>query len=164
MTSRTRTLSWWLYCYALYFFITPELWCPRLSFLLAIFISLFMCVFQDWNQMLSSLAELKFCTQLNDTDLLDEKPDMNSIPLLDHADELNHNLQQKSEVISMFLLVPLMYVGDYLDHNSISTTLLGNQLGLKGKYTGFKRMQTTGVCSGFGIFFFLFHNLFIFCP
>ncbi|XP_026775765.2 transmembrane protein 248 [Pangasianodon hypophthalmus] len=86
----------------------------------------------DWNQMLGSLADLKFCTQLNDTALLNEKPDMYSPPLVDHADELINNTQQKSDIISVFLLVPLTHVGDYLDHNSISTSLLGSQLGLKG--------------------------------
>lgn len=106
------------------------MWHPRSS--------LFMCVFQDWNQMLGSLADLKFCTQLNDTDLLNKKPDINSPPLLVHADELIPNTQQKSEIISLFLLVPVMHVGDDLDHSSITATLLGSQLGLKGIYTGFK--------------------------
>ncbi|XP_017341021.1 transmembrane protein 248 [Ictalurus punctatus] len=86
----------------------------------------------DWNQMLGSLADLKFCTQLNDTDLLNEKPDTNSPRLLDHADELINNIQQKSEIKSMFLLVPLMHVGDDFEHSSISATLLGSQLGLEG--------------------------------
>ncbi|KAF4081465.1 hypothetical protein AMELA_G00161520 [Ameiurus melas] len=86
----------------------------------------------DWNQMLGSLADLKFCTQLNNTDLLNETPDMNSPRLLDHADELINNIQQKSEIKSMFLLVPLMRVGDDFEHNSISATLLGSQLGLEG--------------------------------
>ncbi|XP_058264878.1 transmembrane protein 248 [Hemibagrus wyckioides] len=86
----------------------------------------------DWNQMLGSLANLKFCTQLNDSDVLNEKPDMNSPPLLTHADELINSTQHKSEVISKLLLVPLMNVGDSLDHDSISATLLGSQLGLKG--------------------------------
>lgn len=125
----------------------PEIWCPRLSFFVDDPFLLFVCVFfQDWNQMLGSLAYLKFCTQLNDTDLLNNKPDMNSPPLLDHADVLINNTQQESEVISMFLLVPLMHVGDYLDHNSISATLLGSQLGLKGMYTGSNKMQTDGMC------------------
>ncbi|KAI5100376.1 insulin-like growth factor-binding protein 3 receptor, partial [Silurus meridionalis] len=82
----------------------------------------------DWNQMLGSLADLKFCTQLNDTDLLNEKPDMNSPPLLNHADELINNTQKKS----VFLLVTLRTDGDYMNYNSISDTLLGSQLGLKG--------------------------------
>ncbi|KAM9495448.1 transmembrane protein 248 isoform 1-T5 [Clarias gariepinus] len=86
----------------------------------------------DWNQLLGSLARLKFCTQLNDTDLLNERPDINSPLLLNHGDEPFNNTQQKTEVISRFLLVPLMHVGEYLDHNSISSTLLGSQLGLKG--------------------------------
>lgn len=96
--------------------------------------------------MLGSLADLKFCTQLNDTDLLNEKPDTNSPRLLDHADELINNIQQKSEIKSMFLLVPLMHVGDDFEHSSISATLLGSQLGLEGMYTGSKRTQTAGVC------------------
>lgn len=104
--------------------------------------------------MLGSLADLKFCTQLNATDLLNEKPDVNSPPLLDPADEVIPNTQQKSEVVSVFLLVPLRHVGDSLDHNGLSATLLGSQLGLKGMYTGSKRMQTAGVCSGFGDIFF----------
>lgn len=87
--------------------------------------------------MLASLADLKFCTQLNDSALLNEKPAVKSPPLLDHGDELIANNQQKNEVISMFLFVPLMHVGDYLDHNIISATLLGSQLGLEGMCTSF---------------------------
>ncbi|XP_060743084.1 transmembrane protein 248 [Tachysurus vachellii] len=88
-------------------------------------------IVMDWNQMLASLAKLKFCSQLNDSDLLNEKPDINSPPLLTHADELINSTQQKHEVISKLLLVPLMHVGDHLDHSSISATLLGSQLGLR---------------------------------
>lgn len=98
--------------------------------------------------MLGSMANLKFCTQLNDSDVLNEKSDMNSPPLLTHADELINSTQHKSEIISKLLLVPLMNVGDSLDHDSISATLLGSQLGLKGMYTSPKSMQTAGVCSG----------------
>lgn len=107
----------------------------------------FVCVFQDWNQMLGSLANLKFCTQLSDTDLLNEQSDINSPPLLTHADELNSSTQQKSEVISKLLLVPIMHTGHHLDHNSISATLLGSQLGLKGMYPCSKGMQFL-ICSG----------------
>lgn len=109
--------------------------------------------------MLASLAKLKFCTQLNDSDLLNEKPDINSPPLLTHADELINSTQQKREVISKLLLVPLMHVGDHLDHSSISATLLGSQLGLRGMYAGSKCMQSAGKCSrcdGFLVVFFPF--------
>ncbi|XP_060770657.1 transmembrane protein 248 isoform X2 [Neoarius graeffei] len=90
-------------------------------------------IYMDWNRMLVSLADWKFCTHLNDTDLLNFKPDMISPPLLDHADVLIKNTQQKSEdVITMFLLVPLIHVGDDLDHKNIRATLLGSQLDMKG--------------------------------
>ncbi|XP_062858880.1 transmembrane protein 248 [Trichomycterus rosablanca] len=87
----------------------------------------------DWNQMLKSFSSLKFCTQFNDTELLNGKQDIISPPLLDHGHEFITNTSQKTtEVISVFMLAPLLCVGDYPTYNSISSTLLGSQLGLKG--------------------------------
>lgn len=83
--------------------------------------------------MLQSLSSLKFCTQFIDTELLNGKQDNISPPLLDHGHEFMMNTSQNTmEVISVFMLAPLLCIGDHPAYNSISATLLGSQLGIKG--------------------------------
>ncbi|XP_017554893.1 transmembrane protein 248 isoform X1 [Pygocentrus nattereri] len=87
----------------------------------------------DWNQMLGSLASLKFCTHLNSTEILSGEQDEDSPRLLDHGDGSITNTSQKTKgVVHVSLLVPLVLIGDEPNPNSISATLLGSQLGLKG--------------------------------
>ncbi|XP_066525406.1 transmembrane protein 248 isoform X2 [Hoplias malabaricus] len=87
----------------------------------------------DWNQMLGSILGLKFCTHLNSTDILNRKQVEDSPPLLNHEDGSVTNTSQKAkETVTLSLLVPLVRIGGEPNHNSISATLHGYQLGLKG--------------------------------
>ncbi|XP_026856795.1 transmembrane protein 248 isoform X2 [Electrophorus electricus] len=87
----------------------------------------------DWNQMLTSFASLMFCTQLNNTELLNGKQEINSPPLLDHADvEITNTSSKNMGVTNVALLVPLVHIRDIGKQSTISATLLGSQLGLRG--------------------------------
>ncbi|XP_076863246.1 transmembrane protein 248 isoform X2 [Brachyhypopomus gauderio] len=87
----------------------------------------------DWNQMLTSLASLTFCAQLNSTELLNARQEIDSPPLLDHADVANTNTSQKTMgVTRVSLLVPLVLLRDVRRQTSISATIFGSQLGLRG--------------------------------
>lgn len=83
--------------------------------------------------MLRSIASLKFCTHLNNTASLSGKQEEDSPPLLYHGDKSTTNASQKTtEVVQVFLLVPMVHFGDEPNYNSFSATLLGSQLGLRG--------------------------------
>ncbi|XP_072528130.1 insulin-like growth factor-binding protein 3 receptor [Salminus brasiliensis] len=87
----------------------------------------------DWNQILGSLASLKFCTHVNSTELLRGKQEEESRLLVDHGEGSITNVSQDArEVVHVALLVPLVRSGDEPSHASISATLLGSQLGLYG--------------------------------
>ncbi|TRY97008.1 hypothetical protein DNTS_001435 [Danionella cerebrum] len=81
----------------------------------------------DWNGVLGSLAALKFCKHLNesDTNLKEEE-----IPfqMINHDDQISIT----TSAAQVSLLVPLGFKGDVPDKMNISTTLMGRQLGMKG--------------------------------
>ncbi|XP_049330494.1 transmembrane protein 248 [Astyanax mexicanus] len=87
----------------------------------------------DWNQILGSIASLRYCTDVNNTDLLGGKQEDESPLLLDHGVGTFSNASQDTRgVVHVSLLVPLVCTENDPSHNSISATLLGSQLGLKG--------------------------------
>ncbi|XP_056308279.1 transmembrane protein 248 [Danio aesculapii] len=79
----------------------------------------------DWNRVLGSVASFKFCTHLNDSDLL---PEEDSPPMVEH--KVQTNISTRTTHVS--LLVPLVFTGDVPDGAGISVTVMGSQLGMKG--------------------------------
>lgn len=87
----------------------------------------------DWDQILGSIASLRFCTDVNSTEFLGGKQEDESPLLLDHGvDSISNASQNTRGVVHVSFLVPLVCIGDDPCYNSISATLLGSQLGLKG--------------------------------
>ncbi|KAG7481081.1 hypothetical protein MATL_G00063000 [Megalops atlanticus] len=97
-------------------------------------------VAQDWNQILASLASLKFCVFSNETDAeavsLDQEHVVASPPLVEH--ETDGIPSNSSDVLlastHLSLLVPLALTESSQGRSpaSLHTMLLGSELGLKG--------------------------------
>lgn len=84
-------------------------------------------LFQDWNQLLESIAKLRFCVPGNGS----AEGELTPVPRK-KSDRQSGNSQDAEHP---FLLVPLMFKGGagVETPSFLSTAVLGNQVGLKGK-------------------------------